>query len=72
MHNKFKIGDEVSWKYEKGEATGVIKKIHTSEFPFNGKTHHASANDPQYEIQSSRTGNMAVRKSHSLTLISKK
>lgn len=67
MNQKFKTGDHVSWKYEKGEATGVIRKIHTADFPFNGQTHHASPDDPQYEIQSDHTGNMAVRKAHSLT-----
>lgn len=69
MNAKFKKGDKVSWKYEKGKATGVIKKIHTSEFPFNGETHHATSDDPQYEIQSDSTGNMAVRKAHSLSII---
>jgi len=72
MKTKFKIGDKVSWKYEKGNATGVIKKIHTSDFPFNGETHHASTDDPQYEIQSDSTGNMAVRKAHSLSIIKEK
>ena len=69
MKTKFNIDDKVSWKYEKGTATGVIKKIHTSEFPFNGQTHYATSDNPQYEIQSDRTGNLAVRKAHSLSII---
>jgi len=71
MKTEFRIGDKVSWKYEKGKATGVIKKIHTTDFPFNGETHHASTDDPQYEIQSDRIGNMAVRKAHSLSMVDK-
>lgn len=62
MTAKFKVGDHVSWNSEAGRASGRIVKIHTRDFDYKGHTHHASADDPQYEIKSDKTDHIAAHK----------
>lgn len=69
MATKFAIGDHVRWNSEAGEVSGVIIAVHTSDFPYNGYTHHASSSDPQYEIRSDRSDHIAAHKGGALTLI---
>lgn len=67
MDTKFKIGDKVSWNSEAGKVSGTIIKIHTKDFDYKGYTHHASAEQPQYEIKSSKTAHIAAHKGSALT-----
>ncbi|MBS1949328.1 MAG: DUF2945 domain-containing protein [Bacteroidetes bacterium] len=67
MQSKFKIGDRVSWNSEAGRVSGMIIKIHTMDFDYKGYTHHASENDPQYEIKSDKSDHIAVHKGKALT-----
>lgn len=67
MATKFKIGDEVSWNSEAGRVSGTIIKIHTKNFDYKGYTHHATEEDPQYEIKSSKTDHIAAHKETALT-----
>ena len=67
MKDKFKIGDHVSWNSEAGRVSGTIVRVHTRNFDVNGYTHHASAEAPQYEIKSSKTGHVAFHKGSALT-----
>lgn len=67
MENKFKIGDKVSWNSEAGRVSGTIIKIHNSNFEYKGYTHHASEDDPQYEIKSSKTDHIDAHKGTALT-----
>ncbi len=69
--NKFKIGDNVSWNSEAGYITGVIIKVHTQNFDYKGHTHHATPNEPQYEIKSHKTDHIAAHKGSALTIIHK-
>lgn len=69
MGTKFKIGDKVSWNSEAGRVSGTIIKIHTSDFDYKGYTHHAAADDPQYEIKSDRSDHIAAHKGSALTKI---
>ena len=69
MENKFKIGDKVSWNSEAGRVSGTIIKIHQSNFDYKGYTHHASADEPQYEIKSSKTDHIAAHKGTALTKV---
>lgn len=71
MKTKFKIGDTVGWNSEAGQVSGTIIKIHTADFDYKGYTHHASPEDPQYEIKSSKTDHIAAHKGKVLHLISK-
>ena len=62
MSTKFKVGDHVSWNSEAGRVSGRIVKIHTRDFDYKGHMHHASADDPQYEIKSDKTDHIAAHK----------
>jgi len=66
MVEKFKIGDRVTWNSEAGRVSGTIIKVHTRNVDFKGYTHHASADDPQYEIKSSKTDHIAMHKGSAL------
>jgi len=67
MTTKFEIGDRVSWNSEAGRVSGTIIRVHTSDFDVNGYTHHASADDPQYEIKSAKTDHIAFHKGAALS-----
>ena len=67
METKFKVGDKVSWNSEAGRVSGTIIKIHTKDFDYKGYTHHATEEDPQYEIKSSKTDHIAAHKGSALT-----
>lgn len=71
MTAKFNIGDEVSWNSEAGRVSGTIIKIHTKDFDYKGYTHHATENDPQYEIKSHKSAHIAAHKGVALTKITK-
>lgn len=64
---KFSIGDHVSWNSEAGRVRGHISKIHEKEFQFNGRTRHATKDEPQYEIESDKTDHVAAHKESALT-----
>ena len=67
MKQKFKIGDHVTWNSEAGHVSGTIVKIHIRNFDYKGYTHHASKEDPQYEIKSDKTEHVAVHKTSALS-----
>jgi hypothetical protein len=67
MAKAFKIGDRVTWNSEAGEVSGTIIKVHTRNVDYKGYTHHASDDDPQYEIKSSKTDHIAMHKGSALT-----
>jgi len=71
MKHKFKIGDHVTWNSEAGHVSGTITKIHTNNFDYKGYTHHATEDDPQYEIKSDKTDHVAVHKARALSKIPK-
>ncbi|MFT4094602.1 MAG: DUF2945 domain-containing protein [Niabella sp.] len=62
MSTTFKIGDKVSWNSEAGRVSGTIIKIHTKDFVYKGYTRHATEEDRQYEIKSSKTDHIAAHK----------
>lgn len=72
MAAKFKTGDDVSWNSEAGRVSGKIIKVHTKDFSYKGYTHHASEEDPQYEIKSHKTDHIAAHKGYALRKITKK
>ena len=67
MPGTFKTGDHVSWNSEAGRVSGTIRKMHKRDFGWKGYTHHASSDDPQYEIKSDTTDHVAVHKGSALT-----
>jgi hypothetical protein len=66
MTNKFKVGDHVRWNSEAGHVSGKIVKVHTKDTDYKGYTHHATADDPQYEIQSDKSDHVAMHKGTAL------
>ncbi|HET9189891.1 MAG TPA: DUF2945 domain-containing protein [Rudaea sp.] len=66
MKPKFKIGDRVTWNSEAGYVSGTIVKVHTRDFGYKGYTHHATPDDPQYEIKSDKTDHIAAHKGAAL------
>lgn len=66
MTQRFKVGDHVTWDSEAGHVSGTIIKVHTEDFDYEGYTHHASKNDPQYEIKSDNTDHIAAHKDPAL------
>jgi hypothetical protein len=66
MATRFAVGDHVSWNSEAGRVRGCIVRVHTRDFTWKGYTHHASADDPQYEIKSDRSDHIATHKGSAL------
>lgn len=64
---KFSVGDHVSWNSEAGRVHGTISKVHKKDFQYKGHTHHASEDEPQYEIESDKTDHIAAHKESALT-----
>jgi len=71
MKKDFKTGDHVSWNAESGRVSGTIIKVHKKDFSYKGYTHHATADDPQYEIKSDKTDHIAAHKGSALSLLRK-
>ena len=69
MPNRFKIGDHVRWNSEAGFVCGKIMKVHTKNFDYKGYVHHATKDDPQYEIKSDKTDHVAAHKGEPLKKI---
>jgi NAD(P)H-nitrite reductase large subunit len=61
-----KAGDHVTWNSEAGHVSGTIIKVHTKNVNYKGYTHHASKDEPQYEIQSNKTDHIAMHKGSAL------
>jgi hypothetical protein len=70
MPRKFKVGEHVIWNSEAGRVTGKIIKVHTKDLDYKGHTHHANADDPQYEIKSDKTDHIAMHKGSALRKVS--
>ena len=66
MSAKFKVGDRVCWNSEAGRVTGKIIRVHKKDTCYKGYTHHATAEDPQYEIKSDKTDHVAMHKGSAL------
>ncbi len=69
MTAAFKIGDHVSWNSEAGRVSGHIIRVHTAELNWKGYIHHASEQDPQYEIRSDKTTHVALHRGLALHLL---
>lgn len=69
MAEELKKGDKVKWNTSQGETTGEVQKKLTS--PIDIKGHHvaASKDDPQYLVESDKTGKEAAHKLDSLEKI---
>jgi len=64
---RFEVGDRVGWNSEAGPVSGTIIRVYTEDTDDKGYIHHASPDDPQYEIKSSTTEHIALHKGAALT-----
>ena len=62
MADDFEKGDHVTWKSHGGEAAGTVECTITSDTEAGGRTVKASKDDPQYEVESDKSGKTAVHK----------
>ena len=69
MPERLRVGSHVCWNSEAGRVSGKIVKVHRADFLYKGYRHHASKDDPQYEIKSDKTDHVAVHKGSALTRI---
>jgi len=65
---KFAVGDHVVWNSEAGRVTGTIIRVHRKHLKFKGYTHHATPEEPQYEIKSDKSEHIALHKGSALKL----
>jgi hypothetical protein len=72
MTKRFKVGDHVTWNSEAGHVRGTIIKVHSEDVDYKGHTHHASEDEPQYEIKSDRTDHIAMHKGSALKKLTAK
>ena len=63
---RFKGGDHVNWNSEAGRVRGKVLRVHRADVDYKGYVHHASADDPQYEIKSDKTDHVALHKGRAL------
>ena len=66
MSKTFKRGDHVSWNSEAGRVRGRIIRVHTKDVDYKGYIHHASKDEPQYEIKSDKSEHIAAHKGSAL------
>ena len=66
MTENFKKGDKVEWETSRGKTEGTVKEKLTS--PTDIKGHHvaASKENPEYLVESDKTGKEAAHKPESL------
>jgi Hypervirulence associated proteins TUDOR domain len=69
MANAFKVGDHVTWNSEAGHVSGRVVKVHLKNVDYKGHVHHASDQDPQYEIKSDKSDHIALHKAAALKLL---
>lgn len=67
VSHRFVVGDHVAWNSEAGEVSGTVIKVHIQDVDYKGYTHHASPDEPQYEIKSDKTDHVAMHKGSALT-----
>lgn len=65
----FKKGDRVRWNYSGNSIEGVIKKKLTEPTEINGHHVAASKENPEYLVESSKTGKEAAHKPDALEKI---
>lgn len=62
----YHVGDRVGFNSEGGHITGKVVKVHTKDFDYKGYTHHATPDDPQYEIKDDDSDHVAAHKGAAL------
>lgn len=66
MAKELRQGDKVAWNTSQGETEGRIVKKQTRGTKIKGHKVSASPDDPQYVVQSDKTGAKAAHKPQAL------
>ena len=66
MSDDISKGDHVTWKSHGQEVEGTVKREITSETEAGGRKVKASKDEPQYEVESEKSGGTAVHKPSAL------
>ncbi len=66
MSGEPKKGDHVTWNSHGQTVEGTVERKITSDTEASGRTVRASADDPQYEVRSDKSGRTAVHKPDAL------
>ena len=66
MSDQLKKGDDVTWKTHGTETEGTVTEKITSETEAAGRKVKASPDEPQYEVESDKSGKTAVHKPDAL------
>ena len=67
MSKDLSTGDHVAWKTSQGETTGTVKRKVTSTTTVKGYTAKATKDDPQFVVESDKSGQQAVHHPDALT-----
>lgn len=60
MSDDLKKGDKVDWNTAQGKTHGTVVRKVTGTAHAKGHTAKASSDDPQYEVQSDKSGRKAI------------
>ncbi len=66
MAKAFKAGDHVAWDTPQGETRGHVKKKVTSEMRIKGHKIAASKENPEYLVESEKSGKEAAHRPEEL------
>jgi hypothetical protein len=69
MAKSVKVGDKVSWDSSGGHSTGKVVKKLTSTTHIKGHTVAATKDDPQYLVESAKSGKRAAHKPDALNKV---
>ncbi|MFM9429840.1 DUF2945 domain-containing protein [Arthrobacter sp. MP_2.3] len=61
-------GTAVEWNTPQGPTHGKVVEKKVSDFELAGHTHRASEDEPQYVVESAKTGARAAHKASALTV----
>ncbi|GGC48210.1 DUF2945 domain-containing protein [Chelatococcus reniformis] len=70
MAKNLSKGDKVAWDTSQGETHGKVVRKQTSKTRIKGHTAAASKDDPQYIVESAKSGKRAAHKPGELRKIS--
>lgn len=66
MTDELKPGDQVEWNTSQGKTTGEVKQKLTSQMKIKSHTVKASTDNPEYLVESDKTGKEAAHKPDAL------
>lgn len=69
MSEALNKGDRVEWKTSQGKTEGEVKKKLTEPTDFKGHHFDASEDNPEYLVESAKTGKEAIHKADALQKI---